>query len=331
MSLSISRTAFLFVLVICGDAVLSKKFAEGVENASFKHACYDGKDPILWDTKRKLEEFAKGPCSPAVLLAGIGGSTLRVMVDCPKLLLNSPEVFPICGWTGCGAKDKKPDSEYQIWVSAPVSPMSILSPEEKNKDCFAAFFAASYDLSSSIPTYKPKPGITLKATGTTPESRSYSASKCGATGIMDLIPDIPNPELTENYKGIIHRLEYMGYEHGLTMQSIPYDFRVNSDMDPLAGYYAKVIEELSKMNNKKVIIVAHSMSNLRTSYMLWKQSQTWKDTYIANYMAIAPPYMGTGLVINFLTCGSDSYTFPLHMGFDWVTYKKTVSNFSSMW
>lgn len=323
-------TAILIGLMMCLEIGTSKILSKGVENASFKHACYDGKDPFLWDDKRKLEEFAKGPCSPAVLLAGIGGSTLRVMIDCPKLLLSSPEVFLVCGWNGCGAKDKKPDPEYQIWVSAPVSPMSILSPDEKNKDCFAAFFSADYDYSASTPTYKPKPGITLKATGTTPGSKSYSASKCGSKGIEDLIPDIPNPELTENYKGIIERLEYMGYESGLTMQSLPYDFRLSSEMDPLTTYYAKVIEGLSKMNNKKVIIAAHSMSNLRTSYMLWKQSQSWKDTYIENYVAIAPPYMGTGLVINFITCGSDEYKFPLHMGFDWATYKKTILNFDAM-
>jgi hypothetical protein len=85
------------------------------------------------------------------------------------------------------------------------------------------------------------------------------------------------------------------------------------------------------MNNKKVIIVAHSMSNLRTSFMLWNAEQAWKDKYIQNYFAIAPTWIGSPLVISFLTCGNEDYTFPLHMGFDWPTFKKTVSNFTSMW
>jgi hypothetical protein len=76
--------------------------------------------------------------------------------------------------------------------------------------------------------------------------------------------------------------------------------------------------------------MGHSMSNLRTTHMLWGQTQAWKDQYIKSYMAIAPPYMGTGLVIDWMTCGSNEYSFPLHMGFDWKTYKNTLLTLSSM-
>jgi hypothetical protein len=164
------------------------------------------------------------------------------MIDCPTLYSSDPNVFKTCGWTGCGASDTRPEAEYQIWVSAPESEMSILSPDEKKKNCFAALFATDYDYTKNVPTYKPKPGVTVRTFGATPETRGKENSDCGMQGIINLIPDIPNPEWTGNFKGIKERLEYMGYESGLTMQAIPYDFRLNNGMDDLSKSYAKIIE-----------------------------------------------------------------------------------------
>lgn len=207
--------------------------------------------------------------------------------------------------------------------------MTILSPSDENKMCFSSLFETDFDYTKATPTPKSKVGVTVKPTGASVGSRDVFSSECGAKGIMDLIPGIPNPEVTENFKGILNRLEYMGYENGLTMQAVPYDFRLTSLLDPLSSYYAKIIEELSKMVNKKVIIVSHSMANLRTTHMLWGQTQTWKDTYIQSQLAIAPPYLGTGLVTQIMTCGTDEYSFPLHLGIDLATYKRTLLNFSS--
>ena len=82
------------------------------ENNKYKNICYRGKSPVLWNNKRKLEEFAKGPCSPTVLVAGIGASDLMVSIDCPTLFSSDPSVFHTCGWTGCGENDTKPEPEY---------------------------------------------------------------------------------------------------------------------------------------------------------------------------------------------------------------------------
>lgn len=272
-----------------------------------------------------------GPCSPAVLVSGIGASDLQIMIDCSTLYENDPEVFKTCGWTGCGKDDTRPETEYQVWVSAPDSVMSILSPKEEKKNCFAAFFASNYDYTKQSPAYVPKPGVIFRTVGATPETRSQQASDCAMDGIINLIPEIPNPEWTGNFKGIRDRLVHMGYESGLTMQAVPYDFRLNSGADQLGEAYAKIVKEMSEMVNKKVIILAHSMGNLRTAYFLWNASQEYKDKYVKNYIAVAPTWIGSAKVISYLTCGSETYTFPFHSGFDWPTFKKTVANFSSMW
>ena len=149
--------------------------------------------------------------------------------------------------------------------------------------------------------------------------------------IIDLIPGIVNPQWTGNFKGIRNRLQLMGYESGLTMQAVPYDFRLNSGMDALGGAFKKIVTELSEMVNKKVQIVAHSMGNMRTTFFLWNQSQEYKDKYVQNYVAIAPTWIGSAKLISYLTCGNERYSFPLHSGFDWPSFKATIANFSSMW
>jgi lecithin-cholesterol acyltransferase len=176
-------TVFLLGTLLCFGSTFSKKFSHGVENDTFKNICYDGKDPKGWDTKTKLTNFAAGPCDPAILLAGIGGSTLQVMIDCQALQSGDPKTFATCGWNGCGAKDKKPNPEYQIWVPSFDAPMSVLNPEEIKKDCFAAIFGMDYDLTTTTVTPKPKPGITIKATGTTPETQTFAQSGCGDAGV----------------------------------------------------------------------------------------------------------------------------------------------------
>lgn len=324
----------ILAILTISCSVLSAVDPQEVEDApndKWHNICYDGKDPSTWTEKKKLQEFAKGPCSPVVLVSGIGASDLQIEIDCETLYKSDPDVFSTCGWTGCGPNDKKPKSEYQVWVSAPESEMSILSPLERNKNCFAAFFSTNYDYTKQSPAYLPKEGVKLKPVGATPGTRNQEASDCAMDGIVDLIPDIPNPEWTGNFKGIRNRLRHMGYESGLTMQAVPYDFRINCGDDLLGKAYPKIVQELSEMTNKKVQILAHSMGNMRTAYFLWNADQSFKDKYIDNYIAVAPTWIGSAKLLSYLTCGTKTYTFPFHSGFDWSTFKKTVYNFSSMY
>ena len=143
------------------SADIDPQLIEDAPNDKFHNICYGGKSPSTWNEKKKLQEFAKGPCSPAVLVSGIGASDLQIIIDCETLYKSDPGVFHTCGWTGCGPSDKRPEKEYQVWVSAPQSVMSILSPLEKNKNCFAAFMSSDYDYTKQSPAYKPKPGVTF--------------------------------------------------------------------------------------------------------------------------------------------------------------------------
>ena len=63
--------------------------------------CTGGLDPVAITKHQYLEAFKKGPCNPAVVLPGIGGSKLRVEIDCKKFKEYYPSGFHACGWRRC--------------------------------------------------------------------------------------------------------------------------------------------------------------------------------------------------------------------------------------
>lgn len=48
-----------------------------------------------------------------------------------------------------------------------------------------------------------------------------------------------------------------------------------------------------KLTGKKVSIIGHSMGNLNILYNLHHLDKIFKKKYVRNYMAIAPPFLGS--------------------------------------
>lgn len=128
-----------------------------------KFHCTGGKDPSKLSNKNYLEEFAKGPCNPTVVLPGVGGSKLRVLIDCETFKSKYPEGFKACGWERCSGL-KSPKSEYRIWLPGPFSPMSITLDDENARVCFNSVMGFdTSELSKGI--VKPIPGTQVVIEG----------------------------------------------------------------------------------------------------------------------------------------------------------------------
>lgn len=56
----------------------------------------------------------------------------------------------------------------------------------------------------------------------------------------------------------------MGYDSGLTLQAIPYDFRYGILASKTATFLSQAIKNLYQITGKKVVIVAHSLGTLHT-------------------------------------------------------------------
>ena len=64
--------------------------------------CVGRKDPTEMTDKEYLKAFAKGPCSPTILLPGLIASKLIITIDCKVLKATNPAIFTECGWEACG-------------------------------------------------------------------------------------------------------------------------------------------------------------------------------------------------------------------------------------
>lgn len=123
------------------------------------------------------------------------------------------------------------------------------------------------------------------------------------------------------------------HANGGHVGAVPYDWRLVPSkyiMDDFVNRLRSEILALSaKAQNQKVWIIAHSLGNLMTMYFLDQINQTYPgfaSSYIAGYMAVAPPYGGAGLGLKAIITGvkEDAFiTFPADFlgeiaSFPWV-------------
>lgn len=335
------RKQTLVILLVLVSAVLTAAESESKSKTNDdKWVCSGRKDPEKMSKKEYLKAFGDGPCSPIILLPGTGGSNLNVIIDCPVLRTSDPELFSNCGWNACdGDEDlltnpenkSVPQKEYLAWVPHIVSPLTIFTPTEKQKKCFAGLLTLAYDITSTTTKVKPIPGIDVRIVGATQETRSKKSWDCGMDGVQLIIKDIPEVPELGYYLHTHRKLLYLGYISGLTAQALPYDWRMDNISDEVSRKYLPLIKEMYAMINKKIVLLSHSMGSFRTYALLNQMTQDDKDKYISQYIAAAPVLVGAPQVNKYFFCGSEEYHFPLNLGIDFPTFKATLGNFTSMY
>lgn len=291
-----------------------------------KNECTNGKGNLPYG--EYLKEFAKGPCTPVIVLPGIAGTKLMVNIDCPTLKASEPELFATCGWSTCTPSlfSTSPKSEYSAWVPDIISPITLVALGSKHKSCFAGILGVKWRSDQEKYVIQDIKGVTIQPFGLT--ESTLSKSRCGFDAISSIMPvlDILTPKKYLLYDSLRVELESRGYRAGLTMQAMPYDWRLSMHKNQVAQKMEKIIEKMNQVTGKKVSIVAHSFGNLNTLNVLSKMSQEKKDRLIKRYMAIAPPYLGSPGVWNMMIGGSNEYSV-LHMGITFWVMKRTLATF----
>lgn len=267
-----------------------------------KNICTAGKESANMSYKEYLQAFAEGPCSPTVILPGVGGSKLIAQIDCEKLKNGDPDLFKTCGWTECSSSktqtsdSKSPFEEYKIWIAPLGSRMDIFNPinSETRNSCFTGIFGVRAIDNNGI-FLKNAPGVKIYPLGDTEPSRKLGESSCAADAIRNLFPLAETVKLSqmEYFGPMLEVLENAGYRHGITLQALPYDWRKSYESNRLKDRFEKVIQKLFEVANKKVSIIAHSMGNYQVAANIWKMSQENRDKLIARYISIAPPFLGS--------------------------------------
>lgn len=95
-------------------------------------------------------------------------------------------------------------------------------------------------------------------------------SNCGAHAIGDLagvdsiLKLLGSQCATKGYKRLLKMLRVMGYDEGLTMQPLPYDFRYGILSGDTTLLIPQSINNLYLTTGKKVVLIAHSLGTLHT-------------------------------------------------------------------
>jgi len=147
---------------------------------------------------------------------------------------------------------------------------------------------------------------------------SATARFMNATGVDILVQDFGStlgfeyldPSFqreTIYFASIVQNLITVGYQRGKNIFGTPYDWRLAPNSTPaLFTQLQKIIEDAyTSNNNSKVVIIAHSMGNLIFSHLLSRTPQGWREKYIKNYFAIAPPWTGAVMAVQSLASGYD--------------------------
>ena len=257
-----------------------------------ENVCLGGQEPSSLSPKQYIEEFAKGPCSPVVVIPGAFSSKLRVQINCEVFKIANPDGFKACGWSSCDGFFR-PKDEYQTWLPGINAPFSLILETERSRKCFQAVMGLQVIDTPSKVTFKAPHGITIAPTGATPETcTSGSQGECGFASIENLLPLPVQFQGFSYFRKMKQKFLLAGYKIGASLQALPYDWRMHNGQSSLNETFPRVISTLKQLFGKKVTIVSHSLGNLQTAYHLWKTDQTFKDANIARYLAMAPPFIG---------------------------------------
>ena len=293
-------------------------------------SCLSDPTSTTKSTKKQLESFVEGNCAPVIIVPGLMGTKLMVQINCELLKAKNPEIMEACGWTTCNRLDPtgvRPDDEYLMWIPKLSSPMGIVTI--KNNTCFGRLMSLRYDNTKPVhQKYADAEGVTITWYGNTP--KTYADAEGGFNAVSDLLPLPVQTGDTKEFAGLARYLTTLGYQKGLSMFAIPYDFRLAHLANAVSYTLERTIRYAYSLTGKKVIIIAHSLGNLNTLPVLLKMSQGNKDRMIANYIAVTPPFGGAGGTIRAYLGGDERFMiFKDIIGFKFANQKGFLGSFAS--
>ena len=191
--------------------------------------CLNGKNPATLSKKDILKEFARGKCSPMLVIPGLLSTKLLVRIkDCHALRDDFPDLFSACGFNACEKKwdefwKKVPASEYTSWIPDVFSPLSIFAVNQSSNFCFARFIKQQLDFTKPIEdALVSNSAFEVGLYGNSARTAKFLG--CGDGSVVDLLPTYYQTKETKTFGFFFQRLAGMGHVAGLTYQTLPYDF-----------------------------------------------------------------------------------------------------------
>lgn len=323
--------AFSLLSTIClfATSILAQKSESEYKPSYF---CLNGKDPSSLTNKEVLKEFAKGKCSPIIIIPGLLSSKLTIDIECEELQKYHPLLFSSCGWTHCHKKwyefwKNVPKKEYLLWVPGVTGPFNMFSFFEKTNHCWAEFMKLAVDFNKPIEkSVQDTKGFKVRVYGSSEET--IGTTLCGNFSMSELSPNPFNVRQTNLFKVFFKMLNEMGYVPGLTYQSIPYDFRLSLKHNQLSKLFKNNISRLHQLTRKKVILLGHSLGNNNIHTELLNLEQDFKDKNIKVWVGVGAALSGVLKAFRVLMSGDpELMVFHKKIGVHYQAGLEAINNF----
>mmetsp|Transcript_60009 Transcript_60009/g.69499 ORF Transcript_60009/g.69499 Transcript_60009/m.69499 type:complete len:692 (+) Transcript_60009:34-2109(+) len=281
--------------------------------------------------REQLQSFVEGECAPIIIVPGLSGTRLMVQIDCEELQAHHPDIMDACGWGTCSSWNifkRKPSKEYVLWVPKLFSPLGAFTISDHK--CFGKMMSFDYQKSQKLPynKYAHIKGLEVTWYGNTPET--YNDADGGFNSVQDLAPLPVQTKGTKEFRGLADNLVKMGYQKGLSLFTIPYDFRLNHMANSVRYSLERTIRYAYELTGKKAVIIGHSLGNINTLPVLTKITPEMKDKMVAAFIALMPPFGGVSGTIRTHVGGDDSLLLTSFLGVQVSNQRQLMTAFSSI-
>lgn len=214
--------------------------------------------------------YSKDEGFPVVLVPGDGGNQLRASLN----LSEASHIY-------C----TKHSQEFTLWLDLEeLLPFLI--------ECFTENIRLIYDAKTKD-SYSPE-GVNITVPG------------FGDTESVEWL-DPSHLPFGRYFVDLVDAMVERGYKRGVSVRGAPYDFRKAPNTETVFfTKLKKLIEDTFTLNNnRKVVIITHSLGGLYGLYFLNHMEQSWKDKYIQSFAPISSPFAGAAKIMRLFASGDN--------------------------
>ena len=259
----------------------------------------------LSDSDKKLIKFIAGECAHIIYLPGLYCTKFQLHItNCTELNIHHPQFAKSCGYD----KKCKDDDEVLFWLSESYETMD-------NNTCLGEILKIDYKFDKEKKTYIEQETKGFKVTyyGNTP--KTLSKNMCGFGASLNLLDKFYYFGSTY-FRGSLdckEKFEAMGYQVGLNLFSVPFDWRKHTNDEYNLKLIKETIDFSFEINKKPAIVIAHSMGSLNFMSFSYNMDQNYKNEKINRFIALGPPLMGVSSSFKAKVLGYEGFNLRVQM------------------
>jgi lecithin-cholesterol acyltransferase len=262
--------------------------------------------------KQYTQAFINGPCAPIVIIPGFLGTKLEfAMQNTTKFEENHQDIIKNCNWKNLKAKEIQ---KFSLWINTDIDFMAIAMKDQSEAEkssqkkvekeyvpklfkkiiingsemkedvrskCYGSLLRNYFSVNSNNEIVFEQ----LKGAVIRPVLKDMQ--QCGGDAISNFLDQYSSfVKFTKGFNDLIKHLEGLGYKHGLSLFSFPYDWRLPPHHHEKS--LNKTINLAYAITKKKSLVLGHSLGGLLAYNIALKNNKL-----IERVISIGTPYLGS--------------------------------------